>query len=89
MNEVSQRPAVDLGRDLHDVAILQANIVAKTQAISPEEMHVNVTCSAMSRVLEMMVLDILEAVAHCRVSAAEGFAPQRDAISFNHYTDQH
>src|SRR5205809_3303740 len=48
---------------LHHIAILQSNALTETQAVCAEEMHMNVTGTAVGFVLKMMMFDILQAVA--------------------------
>src|SRR5579864_6108800 len=73
---ILQRPAVTLRGNLHHVAVLQANTVAETQAIGAEEVNVNISAPAMRFVFEMMVLDVLQVVAHF------GFAAEKSSALF-------
>src|SRR5438270_8254002 len=47
-------------------------------------MNVNVPRVAVRFVLEMMVFDILQTVAHLRLTGADLFSPQLPASAFNH-----
>jgi hypothetical protein len=71
-HRISQRAAKSFKRYLHHVTILQTNAIAKTQTRGPEKMHVYVTRATMSLKLKMMVLDILQAVAHPGFSGLKG-----------------
>jgi hypothetical protein len=85
---ILQRPPVAFHRNLHDVAILQVDTIAETQAISSEEVDVNISSPAMRFVFEMMMLDILQAMTHFGFAAAKSPAPLKIAVTPNRNCDR-
>src|SRR5438045_8201965 len=61
--------------DFEFVPHLRRKPIAEGQGGGPEEMDVNVTRAAELSIFELMTLEIREAVAHVRLSRAEGFFP--------------
>lgn len=60
---------------LHDIAILQMDVIAEAQAIGAKEMHVDIFRPAVRLKFEMMMLNVLQAVAHFGFAGAKGFSP--------------
>jgi hypothetical protein len=71
MHRISQWSSEAFKRNLHNISIFQLNTRSKTQALGAEEVHVNVTRAAVRRKLKVMVLHILQAVAHLILPGAE------------------
>src|SRR5208337_2481098 len=82
-HRVSQRAAVTLDGDLHDISVLQANMVAKTEAVRSKEMNVDVSRPAVSFKLKMMMLNVAQAVAHLGFPGAESLGPVNISISLD------
>jgi len=68
---------------LHDISILKANVVAKTETVCSKEVDMNLSRPAVPFKLEMMVLNILQAVTHFGFSSAKGLAPKDIPIPFD------
>src|SRR6516162_8286353 len=83
LNRISERPAVTRGRDPDDVSIPQTNVVAETETVGPQKVHMHISAPAMCRVLEVMVLDVGEAVTHFRIAAQEGLVPEHGSIALD------
>ena len=58
VQRVPQRPAESFEVDLHDVAILELQLVSEREGVSAEKMDVDIARAAVGFKLEMMVLDI-------------------------------
>src|SRR6202034_684730 len=77
------RAPIAFGGDLHDISILKANVVAKTETVSSKEVDMNLSRLAVPFKLEMMVLNILQAVTHFGFPGAKCFAPEHAPIPFD------
>ena len=80
---IPQRPAETMKCNLHDVSIGEPNAFSEAKTVSAKKMNVNVPPLAVRFVFEMMVFDILQAVAHLRLTGADLFSPQLPAGAFN------
>jgi hypothetical protein len=89
VNWIPQRPTVTFRRDLHDISVAQTNAIAETEAIGPKEVNVHISSAAMCCVLEVMVLDIGEAVTHFRIAAAEALVPEHTSITLDGDVNRH
>jgi hypothetical protein len=69
--------------NLHRITVNQTDAVAEAQTIGTQKVDMNVSGAAMSRVLEMVVLDILKAMAHFCFACADSFRPKDAACAFN------
>ena len=58
-------------------------MVAKAEAVRSEEMDMNLAWPAVPFKLEMMVLDVVQAVTHFGFSGAETLAPKHVAVPFD------
>src|SRR5215469_2738163 len=76
LERIDERPSESFKPDLHKIAVFQLDSLAVAQTIGAEVMHVDITRAAMCFVLEMMVLDIREAMAHFRFARANLFRPE-------------
>ena len=83
MNRIAQSAPEALKLDFHYVPILELDTGSKTQAIGAKKVNVQITRPTMSLELEMMVLKILQAVAHFRLAGSESSGPERAALPFN------
>src|SRR6266852_2295134 len=88
-NWISQRTAETLNCNLHHISIRQLDAVGKTETVGSEEMNVDVPWSAMRFKFEMMMFDVLQAMAHFRHAAAECFGPKYTAAAFNPHVNRH
>src|SRR6476619_6224516 len=61
---VAERAPEAIEPDFHDVTVLEPHAVAEAQRAGAEVMDVDVAGPPVGRVLEMVVLDIAQAVAH-------------------------
>jgi hypothetical protein len=86
---ISQRAAEAFEANLHYIAVFQREPVAKTERIRAEEMNVYVTRPAMSFVLEVMMLQIGEAVGHGGIAARDLFRPDRRAAVLDEDFSRH
>jgi hypothetical protein len=68
---------------LHDVSILQANVLAETEAVSSKEMHMDVSPAAVSLIFEMMVLNVLQTMAHFSFTTTECPGPVHTSFPFD------
>ena len=82
-DRVSQRAPVAFDGNLHDVSLLQTNVIAEAQAVRSKEVNVDISTAAMSFVFEMMVLDVSQAMAHFGFTAAECLGPMDIAFPFD------
>src|SRR4051812_39223841 len=81
---IPQRPAETIECNLHDVAVGEPNAFSEAKTVSAKKMNVNVSRVAVRFILEVMVFDILQTVAHLRLTGADLFSPQLRAGAFNH-----
>ena len=72
---IAQRTAETVERDLHHVSLLQADAIAVAETIGTKEVDVNVTGATMRRKLEVVMLDVLQAVTHVRFASIECTRP--------------
>jgi hypothetical protein len=86
---VSQRAPITFDGNLHDVSMLQTNVIAETQAVRSKEVYVDVSPAAVSFIFEMMVLDVLQAMAHFGFTAAESFGPMDISFPFDGHGYRH
>ena|SRR5438876_792861 len=82
-NRVAQRAPEAVETDLHYVFIGQSNAFTKAQTIGAEKMNMNVSWLAMLLEFEMMMLEILQAVAHFHFASADLSGPQDLACTVN------
>jgi len=88
MYGVPQRSSKTLHRHLHDVAVLQTDVIAKTETIRTKEVHMNIARSAVGLKLEMMVFDISEAMAHLGLARPKRLAPLDLAVALDRRADR-
>jgi hypothetical protein len=72
---ILQRAAKSCEADFHEIAVGEADAVAEAEAIRAEKMHVNVSRAAVLLEFEMMMLEVLQAVAHFGFAGANRFRP--------------
>jgi hypothetical protein len=60
---------------LHDVSIFQTNVIAETEAVSSQEVNMDVSPPAVSFEFEMMMLNVLQAMAHFGFTRTERLGP--------------
>src|SRR5215470_12244735 len=75
VHRVSKRAPVSFYTDLHDVPIFQTNAVAETEAVRSKEVHMHIASVPMNRVLEVMVFNVFESVAHFRIAGPKALVP--------------
>ena len=63
----------------------QANAVAKAEAVGAKKVHVNVARPPMLLKFEVMMLNVLEAVAHFLFAGADISRPQSPAVTLDRY----
>ena len=78
---VDERRAERRQVDLELVAGLHLDVVDETHRRGAEEMQVHVAGHAMLLVLEVVVFEVGERVAHVRLAREEGFLPQHRAVA--------
>src|SRR5689334_3787691 len=74
-DRVPQWPAEHVERDDHDVPVLEPQAVAEAEDVGAEEVDVNVTLAAVDVVLEVVVLEVGQGVAHVGLAATDVGAP--------------
>src|SRR4029453_17661036 len=74
-DRVPERPPEAVEADAHHVAVLECNALAEAEGVRAEEMDVDVAGPAMRVELEVMVLDVAQAVAHLRLAAGHHTRP--------------
>src|SRR5437867_10202328 len=88
-NRIAQWTAEALECDVHDVSICQADSFAKTEAVGTKEVDMNVSRTAVCFKFEVMMLNILQAVAHFSLAASNLFRPQGAAGTMNRDDARH
>ncbi len=83
MNRIAQRSPETFEGNFHYVCILKSDSSAKTQAIGAEKMNVYISRPAVRLKFKVMVLKILQAVAHLRLACSESPGPEDTALAFN------
>ncbi len=63
----------------HHIAVLEPNAVSEAQAVRAVVMHVNIARPPVRLELEMMMLDVREAVAHLSLASGNVTRPNRAA----------
>src|SRR6266496_599685 len=82
-NRVAQRAPEAAETDLHYVFIGQPNAFTETQTIGAEKMYMNVSWLTMLLEFEMMMFEVLQAVAHFGFARADLSGPQNLARTAN------
>ena len=80
---IAQGAAESVEPHRHDVAVAQRDAVAVAEAVGAEEMDVDVAGSAVPLVLEVVVLDVGQAVAHGLLAGGDRRGPDRGAVAFD------
>ena len=83
MHAIAQRSAKALKGDLDNIAIGKPEAFAKTQAICSKKMDMNVSRLAMLLELKMVVLEVLQTVAHVGFTAVNILLPQQPPAALN------
>ncbi len=78
---VGERQAEGLGLDLEDVAGLGADAVGEGEGGGAEHVDVQIAGLAEERVLEVVVLEVGDGVAHVGLAGEEGLFPDRLAVA--------
>jgi hypothetical protein len=89
MNHIAEWPSKTLKRYLDYIAVFQSNARRKAQAVGSEEMNVHVTRTAVSIKLEMMMLEIPQAVAHFRLARPKGSRPEDSPVTLDLSVDRY
>src|SRR5579864_5066526 len=89
MNHIAEWPPESFKCNLNRISVSQPNPRSKAQAVGSEEMHMHITRPAMSFELEVMVLEIPQAMAHFRFARAEGSRPENTPVTFDPHMDRH
>src|SRR5437879_710026 len=82
-NRVAQSAPEAVKTDLHDVFIVQPNAFTETQTVGAEEMHMHVSWLAMLLEFEMMMFEILQAVAHFDFAGSDLSGPKHPVGTVN------
>src|SRR5687768_10449803 len=82
---VAQRAAEAFERDLHRVAIGQLDAVAEAQRTSSVVVHVDVSRPPVGLELEVMLLDVPQAVAHLVLSGENVLRPKLGACMLDRH----
>ena len=82
-NRVAQRAPEAVETNLHYVFIGQPNAFTETQTIGAEKMYMNVSWLTMLLEFEMMMFEVLQAVAHFGFAGADLSGPQNLACTAN------
>src|SRR6266567_9157931 len=82
-NRVAQSAPEAVETDLHDVSIGQPNAFTETQTVGAEKMNMNVSWLAMLLELEMMMLEVLQAVTHFHFAGADLSGPKHPVGTMN------
>src|SRR3954447_15468612 len=82
-NRIAQWAAEALELNVHHIAIFQANSFAETETVGAKKVDVNVSGPTVRFKLEVMMLNILQAVAHFRFASPNLLGPQRPAVAMN------
>src|SRR5262245_39271446 len=80
---ISQGPTEALEGDGHEVAVLEAHAIAEAQGAGAEIMDVDVARPPVRRVLEVVVLDITQAVTHLALAGRNRLRPQGAAAALD------
>ena len=79
MQRIAQGAAESRELNLHHIAAGETDAFAEAEAIGAEEMDVDVAGAAMRFELEMVMLDVAQAVAHFGFAGTDFFVPERFA----------
>ena len=82
-NPVLQRASHPFPVDFHHVVLLQENVLPETQTIGSEEVDVGISGAAMLGILEMMVLQIFDAVTHVGIPRFDRLGPDDFSLTFD------
>ncbi len=82
-NRVSQRPAKVFEGNRHQVAILQPQAVLEAEHVGAEKMDVHVAWPAVFGMLEVMVLEISQRMAHPSLAAGLWRLPDHFSATFD------
>ncbi len=58
-DRIAQRPSVAVGGDYHDIAVLQPNLISKTEVIRDEDVYMNIFRPPVSFKFKVVVRDVL------------------------------
>ncbi len=83
-NPVLQRASHPYPVDFHHVVLLQENILSEAQSIGSEEVDVRVAGTAVLGILEVMVLQIFNAVAHVGIPRFDRLGPDDFSLTLAH-----
>ena len=75
MDRIAQSASEPFERNLHYISVLKGDSGAKTQAVRSKKVDVNVTRPPVRFKLEVMMIKVLQTVAHFRFPGSERSGP--------------
>ena len=82
-NRIAQRTAEALEFNVHHISMFQAKSFAETETVGAKKVDVDVSGVAVRFKLEVMMLNILQAVAHFSFASPNLLGPQLAATAMN------
>jgi hypothetical protein len=82
---IPQRPAEVLESNVHDISILKLHAGTEAQCARAEVMDMHVAGPAMRLELEVVMLEVLQAVAHCGIAGANFLRPEFTSITLDRH----
>ena len=83
LDPVLQRSSHPFPVDFHHVVLLQENVLPEAQTIGSEEVNMGISGTAMRGILEMMMLQVFDAVTHIGITAFDGLGPDDGSETFD------
>ncbi len=85
MDRVAERAAQPIEANLHHIALLHDDSGSKAETRCAEEVDMRIAGAAVARILEVVVLQILQRMHHVRLTGGDLLRPERVAASLDPY----